>query len=154
MCLRRIPAFAPSLSTKHRLFGVPVAQLNLQQSARTAGPLARTTPYDATSNMVACKEQSVYVCGAFDGTRARSVMDCDTADAGFLNARQEAFCRAFVAGGSAVADPDAIDPNSDAAMERELAGPYGDRLARMLVSVGECRSNGQADAPTSEKPPP
>jgi len=30
-------------------------------------------------------------------------MDTETADAGFLNARQEAFCRAFVAGGSAVA---------------------------------------------------
>jgi len=30
-------------------------------------------------------------------------MDTETADAGFLNARQEAFCREFVAGGSAVA---------------------------------------------------
>jgi hypothetical protein len=32
-----------------------------------------------------------------------SPMDTETADAGFLNARQEAFCREFVAGGSAVA---------------------------------------------------
>ncbi len=30
-------------------------------------------------------------------------MDTETADAGFLNARQEAFCRNFIAGGSAVA---------------------------------------------------
>jgi len=30
-------------------------------------------------------------------------METETADAGFLNARQEAFCREFVAGGSAVA---------------------------------------------------
>jgi len=30
-------------------------------------------------------------------------MDTETVDAGFLNARQEAFCREFVAGGSAVA---------------------------------------------------
>ncbi len=43
-------------------------------------------------------------------------MDVATADAGFLNARQEAFCRNFVAGGSAVA--------------AARAAGYGDSTAR------------------------
>ena len=54
----------------------------------------------------------------------------------------------------AEADLDTIAPNSDAALQRELAGPHGDRLARMLASVGECRSNEAAAAPTSAEPPP
>ncbi len=56
---------------------------------------------------------------------------------------------------AAIAEGD-IDPTSDAALARELAGPYGDRLAQMLASVGECRSNTPADAPTSAttRPPP
>ena len=48
----------------------------------------------------------------------------------------------------------ATDPNSNAALQHELAGPHGDRLARMLASVGECRSNEAAAAPTSAEPPP
>jgi hypothetical protein len=56
---------------------------------------------------------------------------------------------------AAIAEGD-IDPTSDAALARELAGPYGDRLAQMLASVGECRSNAPANAPTSAttRPPP
>jgi hypothetical protein len=65
-------------------------------------------------------------------------MDTETADAGFLNARQEAFCREVVAGWSAVAAP---------------VGPDRDRLAAMLAAVGECRPHAPARRPTSAKPP-
>ena len=70
---------------------------------------------------------------------AQPEMDADAADADELDA--------------AIAEGD-IDPVSDAALARELAGPYGDRLAQMLASVGECRSNAAAEEPTSGRPPP
>jgi hypothetical protein len=81
-------------------------------------------------------------------------MDTETADAGFLNARQAAFRRELVAGGSDVA---AARPPATVIRGRAARGAAQriDRDANgMLVIVGECRSETPPAEPTSAMAPP